>query len=288
MMTVFCLGSINIDHVYRLTHLPGAGETIPAQSYAPGLGGKGANQSVAAARAGATVRHIGAVGRDGAWARDRLAAAGVDTSDVATVAEPTGHAIVMVDPAGENSIVIHAGANRALAARDVTAALAGARAGDILLVQNETNAQDQAVRLGRAAGMRVLYSAAPFDPAAVEAVLPFVDIVLLNAVEAAQLAAARPAAPPVDLVVTLGAAGAEWRPRGGENVSIPAFPATPLDTTGAGDCFAGVLAAALDGGLPVPQAIRRAAAAAAVQITRPGAADAMPTAAEIAARLAAG
>lgn len=275
-MAIWNLGSINIDHFYHLPHLPGPGETLAALSYVMGLGGKGANQSVAAARAGAKVHHIGAVGEADGAVLDRLAAEGIDTFHIARVPGATGHAIISIDAAGENCIVIHPGANMALEASAVTAALADAAKGDILLLQNETSCQVEAARAGRDRGLRVICSAAPFDLASVQAVLPFIDILCVNAVEAAQLRAALGEVSGTEIIVTLGAEGAEWRGR----ARVPAFAVTPVDTTGAGDCFTGNIAAALDAGLSPEAAMRRAAAAAALQVTRHGTADAMPTAAE--------
>lgn len=280
-MAIYNLGSINIDHVYRVPHLPAAGETLSALGYAQGLGGKGANQSVAAARAGACVFHIGAVGPGSDWVLAELAGYGVDLRHVTVGAEPTGHAIINVDPAAENSIVIYPGANRVLSGDMVGAALSGAGAGDTLLLQNETSAQAEAAALAAARGMRVIYSAAPFDIAAVRAVLPQVSLLVMNEGEAAQLRAAEGALPPLDCLITKGAQGAEWISAGAEPLFMPAFKVTPVDTTGAGDTFIGTLAAALDLGLPREAAMRRAAAASALQVTRQGAAQAIPTAAEV-------
>lgn len=280
-MAVYNLGSINIDHVYRVPHLPAAGETLAAEGYAMGLGGKGANQSVAAARAGARTLHIGAVGPEGAWAREALAAYGVDVSHVLRSAEPTGHAIINVDPAAENAIVIYPGANLTLAAAAIGTALTGAGPADTLLLQNETSGQVEAARLAAALGLRVVYSAAPFDLAAVRAILPHVALLVMNEIEAAQLRTGLGRMPDMDVIVTKGARGAEWISAGSEPLFVPSFTVIPVDTTGAGDCFIGTLAAALDAGLVPRSAMRRAAAAAALQVTRHGAAQAMPTAAEV-------
>lgn len=280
-MAIYNLGSINIDHVYRVPHLPAAGETLSALGYAQGLGGKGANQSVAAARAGACVFHIGAVGPGSDWVLAELAGYGVDLRHVTVGAEPTGHAIINVDPAAENSIVIYPGANRVLSGDMAGAALSGAGAGDTLLLQNETSAQVEAAAFAAARGMRVIYSAAPFDIAAVRAVLPQVSLLVMNKGEAAQLRAAEGALPSLDCLITKGAQGAEWLSAGAGPLFMPAFKVTPVDTTGAGDTFIGTLAAALDLGLPREAAMRRAAAASALQVTRQGAAQAIPTAAEV-------
>lgn len=285
-MTIYNLGSINIDHFYAVPHLPSPGETLAASGYRQGLGGKGANQSAAAARAGARVVHIGAVGPEGGWAVERLAGWGVDVSHVARLDTPSGHAIINVDDAAENTIVLFPGANRAMPESLVAAALAGAGPGDTLLLQNETAHQALAARIGRDRGMRVLYSAAPFDVGAVRSVLQNVSVLAVNAVEADQLCAALglplDRLPVPQLLVTRGAEGAEWHDLArGETVRQAAFKVAAVDTTGAGDTFAGYVAASLDAGLSPAAALRRAAAASAVKVTRPGTADAIPDAAEV-------
>lgn len=284
---VWCLGSINADHIYRLPRFPAPGETLFATGYRRMLGGKGANQSIAAARARAEVHHIGAVGSDGAWMRAALGRTGVDVSRVATRDAASGHALVMVNDAGENAIVIHPGTNRTLDRAQVIAALADIRQGDWLLVQNETNLQVEAAALAQRVGAHVAYSAAPFEVEAVRTVLPFVTLLILNAVEAAQLAAA---SSPVDvrqMLVTEGAKGAVWADREtGETVSVQAHSVPVRDTTGAGDCFAGYTVAALSMGHLVRDALRLASAASALQVMRDGASEAIPNLAEVRAFLA--
>lgn len=288
-MTIFNLGSINIDHFYRMEHLPAPGETVTAASYDTGLGGKGANQSVAAALAGARVHHIGALGAGSDWVLERLAGFGVDIRHVTISSAATGHAVIAVDRAGENAIIIHPGANREQDAQAIGAALDAAQEGDTLMLQNETSHQPEAARMARARGMRLVYSAAPFDVAAVQAVLPMAPLLVMNAIEAAQLQAATGSAldrlPVAGVVVTRGAEGAEWISEGNAPVRAPAFRVSPVDTTGAGDCFAGSLAAALDMGVTPAEAMRYASAAAALQVTRKGTADAMPARAEVEAFL---
>lgn len=280
-MTVFNLGSINIDHVYRVPHLPAPGETLSALAYAQGLGGKGANQSVAAARAGARAVHIGALGQNSDWVLAELRGYGVNLAGVSTLPEATGHAIINVDPHAENAIVIYPGANRALTPAMVQNALASAVAGDTLLIQNETSAQAEGAAFAAAKGLRVVYSAAPFDIDAVKAALPHASLLVMNEIEAEQTRAALGALPPLDCIITKGAQGAEWLSAGTEPLFMPAFRVVPVDTTGAGDTFIGTLAAALDLGLDRASAMRRAAAASALQVTRIGAAQAIPTAAEV-------
>lgn len=290
-MAIWNLGSINVDHVYRVPHLPRPGETLAALGYATGLGGKGANQSVAAVRAGARVLHIGAVGGEGGWALRKLKAFGVDLAHVVEVAAATGHAIINVDPQAENAIVIHAGANAALTLGQVVGAMKISARTDTVLLQNETNLQAETAQAAQARGLRVIYSAAPFDVAAVRAVLPFVSLLVMNEGEAAALVAAlgQPldALPVAGIIVTKGSRGAAWISAGTETILQPSFLVMPVDTTGAGDCFIGSLAAALDRGDTRAAAMRYAAAAAALQVTRPGAAEAMPTRSEVEAFLAA-
>lgn len=289
-MAIWNLGSINIDHVYHLPHLPRPGETLAAGGYSVGLGGKGANQSMAAARAGAETRHLGATGTGDDWVLDRLAGAGILTDGIRRLADQaTGHAIILLDSEAENSIIIHPGANRALDAADLELALVRIAPGDTLLMQNETSCQAEAARIARAAGARVIYSAAPFDVQAVQAVIGHVSVLAMNAGEAEQLFAALPGDLPVEgLLITRGGDGAEYRDlRSGETHRQAAFPVTAVDTTGAGDTFAGYFAAALDRGDTIADALRLASAAAALKVTRPGAGDAIPSLSEVTAFMSA-
>ncbi|NIZ11824.1 ribokinase [Phaeobacter sp. HF9A] len=285
-MAIWNLGSINIDMVYALPHMPAPGETLAATTLDQGLGGKGANMSVAGARAGAHVCHIGAVGPEGKWCVDRLMEYGVDTRHILQSESATGHAIIAVDPSGENQIILYPGANQALSEAQIGQALSSANAGDILVMQNETNMQAEAARMGRDLGLRVAYAAAPFDAAAVQAVLPYIDLLFLNEVEAAQLQQATGKAPEdlgiADVVVTLGAKGARhFDGRTGQVADIPAQKVTPVDTTGAGDTFTGYVLAALDRGMPMAQAMAQASRAGALMVTRHGAADVIPDLKEV-------
>ncbi len=278
-MTVFNLGSINLDHFYQVPSLPMPGETVAAKGFFTGLGGKGANQSVAAALGGAKVVHIGAVGPDGDFAIEKLRAAGVETSTIARLDIPTGQAVVAVDPQAENAIIIFSSANVAQTRDHITRSLEGANPGDILILQNETNLVRFTAELARSKGMMVVYSAAPFDPEKVREVIDCVDLLVLNEVEAAQLSASFNADPdhlPVaETLITYGAEKAVLLGQDGR-IEMPSFPVEPVDTTGAGDTYIGYFVAQLDCGSTRPEAMKLAAAAAAIQVTRPGTADAIP------------
>ena len=283
-MAIWNLGSINADFVYAVPHIPAPGETLSSTGRKVFLGGKGANMSVAAARAATRVNHIGAVGPDGGWAVQRLLEYGVDTRHIIEVATETAQAIIMVDPAGENAIILHPGANAQIPQTTLQTAMAEAQTGDWLVIQNETNLQRTAAALGKKMGLRVAYAAAPFDADRVMAVLPHLDFLILNAVEADQLKQATGQGPAdlkvTDVIVTLGADGADWYGRDGKQ-HFDAIKVDPVDTTGAGDTFTGYVLAGLDRGLPMAQAIGQAIKASALMVMRHGTADVIPDLSEV-------
>lgn len=283
-MAIWNLGSINADFVYTIPHIPAPGETLSSTNRQMFLGGKGANMSVAAARAAARVNHIGAVGHDGRWAVERLLEYGVDTRNIAELDTETAQAIIMVDPQGENAIVLHPGANVEIPQTALQTAMAEAQTGDWLVIQNETNLQRTAAELGKKMGLRVAYAAAPFDAERVMAVIPHLDFLILNAVEADQLKQATGQSPdelPVrDVIVTLGADGADWYGTG-VHEHFPAIKVDAVDTTGAGDTFTGYVLAGLDRGMPMGQAIAQATKAGALMVMRHGTADVIPDLSEV-------
>lgn len=283
-MTIYNLGSINVDLFYQVPHLPTAGETLAATHVAEGLGGKGANMSVAAARAAARVCHVGAVGADRDWPKERLLEYGVDTRHIARVDDLTGTAVIAVDADGENFILLNGGANQTIQTGAIEAALSEAQTGDICLIQNETNGQEHAARIADAMGLTVCYAAAPFEVSAVRAVLDHLDFLILNEVEAAQLTDGLQTTladvPIRDIVVTLGAKGCRWLHEG-QAQDFDAVPVDAVDTTGAGDTFTGFLLAGLDRGMPMAQAIGQASIAAALMVTRHGTADVIPDLLEV-------
>jgi ribokinase len=283
-MAIWNLGSINSDLIYSVPHLPGRGETLAATGFQQFLGGKGANMSVAAARAGAHVNHIGAVGADGTWARDRLLEYGVDTRHIVQLDTETAQAIIAVDARGENAIILHPGANVVIPQILLQEALSAAQTGDWFVTQNETNLQRTGTTLARKMGLKVAYAAAPFDADRVQAVLPMLDFLILNAVEADQLTKATGKGPEAlgvtDVIVTRGAQGADWYHRGSCQ-HFDAIKVNPVDTTGAGDTFTGYVLAGLDRGLPMAQTIAQATKAAALMVTRQGTADVIPDLSEV-------
>lgn len=293
MIVVF--GSLNVDLVTPVEQLPGAGETVIGPGYALHPGGKGANQALAARRAGARVALVGAVGRDAFadLALSLLAADAVDLAGVARVDTPTGAAFIAVDAQGANQIVVAAGAN-GVATADAMAALTLGE-GDLLLLQREVPELEclRAAKMMRAAGGRVILNIAPAGVPGPE-LLALVDILIANEHEAALLAgslgwdAADPdaIAQRVDAelgtacIVTLGEAGAVgWR--GGVRRRLAAPKVEAVDTVAAGDSFVGALAAALDAGFGFSGALQRGLAAGSLACTRQGAQPSVPRHAEI-------
>jgi ribokinase len=279
------LGSVNIDHVYELPHFVRPGETLASSAYSRGVGGKGFNQSLALRRAGAGVFHIGRIGTDGEWLRGMLQSEGVDCAALSISDEATGHAVIQVVPGGENAIVLHGGANGDIGDGHVARALASARTGDWFLCQNETSSVAASLRIAREAGLRTAYNAAPAAPDVSRACLEDVDFLFVNETEVAALAGkgeAKAAAeliradhPHITVVLTLGSAGAMWIGKG-QTLHVPASPCEVVDTTAAGDTFTGYcLAALMRAELPL-DALMLAARAAALCVSRHGAAASIP------------
>jgi ribokinase len=280
---VCVLGSANLDLVATTARLPAPGETVLGTDFAQHAGGKGLNQAVAAARAGAAASFLGAVGDDdaGTFLLAEMAAAGIDTSGVARTGRPTGRALITVDERGENSIVVVPGANDEVAVPALPPAA-------VLLAQLEVPAAAvaDALRLARAAGVATLLNPAPavrLEPA----LLDLVDVLVPNEHELAVLGSADAliAAGVAAVVATLGGAGVRVVTREQEWHVAP-FHVLPVDTTGAGDAFCGTLAARLAAADPLDAAVRVAAAAGALATTTRGAVPSMPFAADVAALLA--
>lgn len=293
-MGVLVFGSVVADLVFALPELPRPGHTVLAPGYHALPGGKGANQATAAALDGAATAFAGAVGPDALAevALSAMRAAGVDLARLAVAAAPTACAAVCVAPDGSNQIAVGSGANLLARAAQVEDAALGPAT--TLLLQMEVPAVENAALIdrARARGARVMLNLAPAGEMP-RAALGALDLLVANEHEAAALgqalgcagtAAALHAALGIDVAVTLGGAGAAAATQAGP-IRVPAFPVRAIDTTGAGDAWCGVLAAALDRGAPLAAAMRRASAAAALACTRPGAASALPRAAEIDALL---
>ncbi len=283
-------GSLNIDHVYRVEHFVQPGETLATASYSVFAGDKGANQSMALARAGVEVAHAGKLGQDANWLKDKLAAAGVNTDAIELIEGPSGHAIIQVNPAGENCILLHGGANQKIDPPHLERAFARCRPGDTLLLQNEINANAPIMRRAAKLGMKIVLNPAPMDDRVRDYPLDLVAIFIVNQIEAAALtgeteieailAAFRSRWSRAAVILTLGAAGAAYAgPEG--RLEAPAAKVEAVDTTGAGDTFIGYFLAGLTAGEDLETCLKTACKAAAVCVSRPGAMDSIPARSEL-------
>jgi ribokinase len=287
------VGSMNVDQITYCARFPADGETLVADRYASGFGGKGANQAVMAARLGAHVAIVGCLGDDdlGDATIANFAEVGVDTTAVGRVAGvSSGVAPIWVDAAGTNRILIVPGANGAVTAEHVAGALEGRRA-DVVVAQLETPQAATAAAFGWAheQGALAVLNAAPAAPVE-PAVLEQVDWLVVNESEFALLGGAAPSPATIStaaaawrcgVVVTLGAAGAMVTTGDEPVVSVPAPSVTAVDTTGAGDAFVATFAVAVAAGSTPGEAVRRGCVAGALSVQRPGTQTSFPTAAEV-------
>lgn len=297
MAQLFNFGSLNVDWVYRVPHVVRPGETLASASCDRFAGGKGANQSVAASRAGQRVEHVGAVGPDGRWLVELLAEVGVGVEAIAAFRDtPTGHAVIQVTDAGENAICIFPGANHLVGRDAIDAALSTATPDDWVLTQNETANAVDVLASARASGLRVALNPAPMTDDIVGLDFCGVALLIVNETEASAMSEERDR-DPLDLaaslvdrgaglaVVTLGGGGVvacdgsqRWRIAGHRVERV-------ADTTAAGDTFVGFMVSALMQGLDVEAALNRANTAAAICVSRRGAIASIPMLSEVVASL---
>lgn len=288
------LGSLCIDHVYRVPAFTGSGETVSSSTHEIFPGGKGLNQSIAAARAGVDVVHVGCVGEDGRWLKDALAAEGVDVSDLRVAEGSSGHAVIQVNEAGENAIVIYGGTNRTLVEDDIRAALTRVESGDWLMLQNEINDLELVLDLADERGCQVAFNVAPVDGREAGYDLSGVTLLIVNETEASALAGMEPdggdwsevmaalgrRAPKAAVVLTLGSDGLVYSDESGL-AFLPAYAVTAVDETAAGDAFIGFLMGSLILGESMEDALKTGSAAGALAVTRAGAASSLPAVAEV-------
>ncbi|TDX28997.1 ribokinase [Modicisalibacter xianhensis] len=286
-------GSVNIDHVYRVPHLVRPGETLSCHGYRQVLGGKGANQSLAIARAGGKVVHWGRLGQGDRWALETLSSAGVNISHIELTADASGHAIIQVDDHGENAIIIHPGANNGFTDAQQRALASSVVTDDWLLLQNECNALGKMMTLAADRGMRIAFNPAPMNAGVLRLPLEVCHLLFLNRGEAAALVgqddhasaqvlveALRARLPRVEIVLTLGSEGVCYV-HGETQYRLSAHHVTPKDTTAAGDTFIGYFMAARQNDADLIEALRLASAAAALCVQREGAAPSIPVLSEV-------
>ena len=285
-MKVLNFGSLNIDHVYQLDHFVRPGETISCTSYEQFCGGKGLNQSVALAKAGAQVFHAGKIGPEGDFLIRFLKESGVDTSYVEKGEIATGHAIIQVNNEGENSIVINGGANQAIIPDEVRNIINNFGEDDFLLMQNEISSSREIIEYARKRKMTVVFNPAPITEDVVTYPLDSVDIFILNETEAKGLTGQTDDAKIIEYMkvkfpnsatlYTYGERGARYIDKNND-ISANAIEVEPVDTTGAGDTFIGYFLATLMKHNDVEKAVHLAIAGASLSVTQHGAATSIPS-----------
>jgi ribokinase len=289
-MRILNFGSLNIDYVYRVGHIVRPGETIACRSLEVFAGGKGANQSVALARAGADVTHAGRVGEYGRWVVDKLKDAGVDVSLIEV--DPgvkTGHAVIQVDDSGENAILLYGGANRMITPKQIDATIKQFGEGDMLLLQNEINDIPALINAAADRGLSVCLNPAPMADEVCDWPLDKVSLLIVNETEGEALCGE---ADPWEMlpkltemtggevIVTLGDQGALYF-GGDEAIHQPAVQADVVDTTAAGDTFIGYFLSRRMAGDPVESCLATAARAAALCVSNAGAMDSIPVVSDL-------
>ena len=288
-MRVLNFGSLNLDYVYSVDHFVRPGETIHALSRAVKHGGKGLNQSIALARAGADVAHAGCIGTGGEALREVLRSNGVDVSAVLQVDEMQGHTVIQVNPEGENCILLFGGSNRCVTGKQIAETFRGYGPGDWLVLQNEINLLPEIVVRAYEKGMRIVLNPSPWDERLNQLDFRKLSWLLLNEVEAEQMTGTgdpekawrilHARYPGLSVLVTLGRKGSfacALADHGSETVYQEAEKVKAVDTTGAGDTYTGYFVAGLMAGVPLKACMQTASKAAAVSVTRPGAADSIP------------
>lgn len=289
-MKILVFGSCNVDHVFHVPYATRPGESLLATKLELFPGGKGLNQAVAVAKAGAPVFFAGCVGAEDTMLRPVLEEAGVDTTYLKIVEERTGQAIIQLDEKGQNSIVAYKGANSMVTKEQIDETLAAFAAGDILLFQNETNNIEYLLERAADRGMITILNPSPFEDVLRGLDLNKLSCIILNETEAMLwggfsapedfLEWAGGNHPSLDVVLTLGSQGS-IRIKEGQRIRQKAYPVEAVDTTGAGDTFTGYLVDGLSRGMEMSEILKRASAASAIAVSRMGAAPSIPAGKEV-------
>lgn len=293
-MKLLDFGSLNIDHTYQLPHLVRPGETLASDSYHKSEGGKGFNQAVALAKAGQEVYLAGAIGQDGLFLRDYLQELGVHTEHLCVLDAPTGHAMIQLDTEGQNCIILFGGTNGMITEAMIDEVLADFGAGDYLLLQNEISHVDSIICAAHAKGMHIILNPSPMSPELLTWPLELVEWFILNEIEGADITGKTQPEEMLDellrrypachVVLTLGERGSVYADAT-QRIAQGIVSAHTVDTTAAGDTFTGYFIHALLQGEAIQQALKTAACASAITVSRPGAGRSIPAAEEVQAAM---
>ena len=289
-MKVLNFGSLNIDYIYQMAHFIRPGETAPCKTLTAGCGGKGLNQSIALAKAGTEVYHAGLYGGEAQFLLDKMQTAGVDTSLLRLGEGANGHAIIQVDENGQNCIILYGGTNRQITESYVDEVLAHFEAGDVLVLQNEINCMPYIMQKAHEKGLRIAFNAAPYGAEVLSYPLETVTWLIVNEVEGAGISGKTDfddiadtlvnRYPGMNIMLTMGKSGCLYQ-SADETVRLGACHVDAVDTTAAGDTFIGYFVRGILQGLSMRDTLRQATVASAIAVTRPGAADSVPSIDEV-------
>lgn len=289
-MKILNFGSCNIDYVYSLSHIVRAGETLASSRREVFPGGKGLNQSIALARAGVKVCHAGCIGSDGGILLTLLSENGVDISYIRQVSEANGHAIIQVSADGENSIFLYSGSNAMVTKEQIDDVLSHFGEGDLLLLQNEISNLAYLIQQAHKRKMRIVLNPSPINEAIFQIDFSLLSIIALNETEAQEISGTESVAeslaffrsryPALSVMLTLGKDGCVYQDQN-SRLFHPVFKVTAVDSTAAGDTFTGYFVASIFRGESIQNAIKIASCAAAIAVSRPGAATSIPTMEEV-------
>ena len=288
--SVVCIGAFCIDMVCAVQEPVQTGQAVCCSHFSRTLGGKGLNQSIAAARAGGTVSHAGKIGGDGTVLTDILRESGVDTDFVTVGDGPSGHAVIQVDPSGQNCILLFGGCNQEITHEEIDRVLARFQAGDYLILQNEINGLDHLMTQAARRGLRIVFNPSPIDVSISRLPLGEAWLLIFNEIEGAALAGCddeegilntlRQRWPRCRLLLTLGSHGCVYD-NGQRRLRQGIYQVETVDTTAAGDTFTGYFVACMAAGRPEEECLDLASRAAAIAVSRPGAAPSIPAMDEV-------
>ncbi|TCS81158.1 ribokinase [Muricomes intestini] len=289
-MKVLNFGSLNLDYVYSVDHMVKPGETLASFGMNTFCGGKGLNQSIALARAGVPVFHAGMVGGEGKLLLKACKESGIKTDYIRTIPGQSGHTIIQVDKEGQNCILLYGGANRSITREYVDEVLGNFEKRDILLLQNEVNLLDYIIDQAYERGMMIILNPSPYDSALDSCDFSKISMFLLNEVEGEQITGENDAEnmleklqamyPKARVVLTLGGEGSVYQYKE-ERYRQGIYKVKAVDTTAAGDTFTGYFISSVIDGVPVPEGLALAAKAAAIAVSRQGAAASIPSREEV-------
>ena len=289
-MKILNFGSLNIDYVYKVEHFVRPGETISSQELSTFCGGKGLNQSIAIAKAGATVYHAGCIGRDGEILKEALQNNNVNTDYIEYVNSPSGHAIIQVDKGGQNCIILFSGANNLITEKYVDNILNNFDKDDILLIQNEINCIPYIMEKSYKKGLKIVLNPSPINDKIKELPLQYVSYFILNEIEGNEITGQTEAEkildellskyPESSVVLTLGKNGVIFRDKN-SCAEHGIYDVWVVDTTAAGDTFTGYFLALLTEGLTIENILEKASIASSISVSRAGAANSIPFRSEV-------